>query len=69
MRRKRETKGILFLGLLVWHLETGKILSGREGGKCIEQKGDKEKGRRRKAFLFFTPIERSGLEKNKLIFD
>lgn len=70
-KERRKTKGILFLGLLVWHLETGNILSGREEVKYIEQKEDKKKvvcggGWGGKAFSFSHWAVWS-FEKNKLI--
>lgn len=42
----RERRGILFLGLLVWHLETGEILRRRREGNVLnrrEIKGGEEK--------------------------
>lgn len=54
--KERERTGILFLGLLVWHLETAEIPGRRMEGNVLNRREIKKEGRKS---LFSFPV--SGL--------
>lgn len=59
--RKRKRNGILFLGLLVWHLETGEIPGRRRKGNVLNRREiKKKKGREGKKKPILFPTEWSG---------
>lgn len=52
MRRREGGRGVLFLFLLVWHLETGEIPGRRREGNVLNRREIKKKREEKSLFSF-----------------